>query len=1818
MFTAARVPVTTPSLLAAQRSRSRRKDDSESANTLVRNEQWQSYHGRAEVIFNPGVYCRDINTEPGGDCRIGQSDNTLIRDIAHELGHVTGLADYFCGYPDSDHLDYLAPGTKTLMNSWTIVGTAEDDPRLSCNVASPAQLDKDDYRRLYNPAKVDGLAGSVDRDSVTLTWNQGDVFVESHFEIQWWDQINSTWVRVATAAANAEAATLRGQTPGVQRYRVVSRTRALPIVQIGPVPAPGPTSAEVAVTVHPFVAPRNVTLAVSDDDLTGRFLWLGTAPRELKWELHRSQFEDRGFSLTLTQTDSASPVAFADLDRGYWYKLRGRACETRQDPGGVGEGVSGDQAPQLVEICGDWSDFSDAVEVAALGFCEASSSGPVGRSGEAGTTATACIPAEPVITSQPTATTDSITITWSQVSGASGYKVHVIGADESLPALDEGSDPVPVSGQGSRSHRFPSLQSGTAYKVLVRAFNDAATSNWAERRVVTVLASPELDTPIRSETSITLRWGQVKNADSYDVARVATTATCENATVERNITEGLPPLAKRFEHRFLIPESDRGRQHRLCVRAVNDEAHSVWVPVVEWTTLPAPTGVTAADLTHDSATLTWNQVGHATLYQLKAVTADNCGGAETVTTIDQPDTGTPVSTPVKLPEPETDYRFCVRAVQTINPDTPNERSRESAWSSDTGTTKPQPDVAVTIDAKAIGGDGTVNIEEQAAVITITGTATANASVSVTVGGTTLTAVTADEDGDWTVMVPANSAYIKESSVSVIAIASKDGHEDATAEESFQVDLTAPTVSYSPPSSLQVDTALEEIDPTTTDTDIDSYTETGGDELPKGLSLDESTGVVSGTPKERGDGITTTVITVEDDAGNSSPVTLSLPRVEGLAQTLNGFKYAPATLNWGDDAPTLTPPTGAEGALTYSASPESVCRVNETSGALTPEGLGKCTITVTAAATKTHESKTDTAKVTINAPTLTGELRAVKRSNGQIEFAFRPTGGEDLLPSPNRFVLPSEMTPGKWTNSSSFTTTIDELEFTVGKISVRLNCAGYIEVTLLPGEGERISPTMRNFYYKTAVVDAWRRSASLTVTLTLPDEEEEAEGAIGTAGVRMQAAAAGFMYPPGVEGGLMAEAAAVAGTAVSTAPCTPENLEVTEIAQRSMTLSWDPAPGAASYEVMRTDATTPEASSGTTSHEFDELSAASEYRLSVRSKRGAQTSAWAHSTETTLACGNVPASARTRPVSELRWSGSGAIQDEQRRDGTQPQTRTVDWNDGTCTGTVGEWEDEGQPSWGQWSDTDRQRCNPVEPVKPLTTRTASVTVTLREWQVRGDTAYERVRTDTEHYSRSVTREPVSEGCGWVIELWGSPDRVEAGSARDSGTTKVRPAAEGRTVTLSTTYSWVVRGDVAHQQVTVRKRDDVRPYVWSSAPTNAWQAGSWQLGTPYTVGPTDTGSSLTRPEPEERTVTLSTTHSWDVRGSVAYQQVTVRKRDDLRPYVWSGAPTNAWQLGSWQEGTPYTEGPTDTGTTLTKPDDYTIGPISARDADQDVYRWVVVFGPNLTCREHQEVSEATKWTTYRVTYTWGGTSWDSVVTSSFYHTYGSYKRTGETRACNFGPSGSSATSDGFLLAAGDYELEWSSGRIAFSVPAGASVTLSWRELADGSSQAVFSLSDGGELVVAADALSSASGSGAPDNPTLAAIAASLRDPTTESAAATAASSTACATGAQSTDGVTQVDLDASACTIIGSGGSLKVTSGGVSRSFNLPTGQEWLIINASTGNGGDAAAMLVEIASGGRVTVDLAGGTELARSVPAGRPDLGALFDSLTTRPSEPGT
>ncbi len=75
---------------------------------------------------------------------------------------------------------------------------------------------------------------------------------------------------------------------------------------------------------------------------------------------------------------------------------------------------------------------------------------------------------------------------------------------------------------------------------------------------------------------------------------------------------------------------------------------------------------------------------------------------------------------------------------------------------------------------------------------------------------------------------------------------------------------------------------------------------------------------------------------------------------------------------------------------------------------------------------------------------------------------------------------------------------------------------------------------------------------------------------------------------------------------------------------------------------------------------------------------------------------------------------------------------------------------------------------------------------------------------------------------------------------------------------------------------------------------------------------------QPPPQGNRVTLSTSYKWVERGTTAHEQVTKELRDDYKPYEWQGHPDCFWQLASaWVEGTPYTDGPRDTGQSEDKP-------------------------------------------------------------------------------------------------------------------------------------------------------------------------------------------------------------------------------------------------------------------------------------------------------------
>ena len=193
---------------------------------------------------------------------------------------------------------------------------------------------------------------------------------------------------------------------------------------------------------------------------------------------------------------------------------------------------------------------------------------------------------------------------------------------------------------------------------------------------------------------------------------------------------------------------------------------------------------------------------------------------------------------------------------------------------------------LTLNVDDVTGDNTINRSERTNNFAVTGNTGTDSGVTVTVtiGGTALTSVTsaivvAATEATWSVTVPANADYITETSVELSVTATKPNYTDApSVSRTLTVDLTAPTVSYTAPLSLQVGVEITPITPTKSE-DIFSYAISGGS-LPRGLSLHAKEGVISGVPTTGTPNMQTVGVLATDGAGNVDRPQITFPAVEG--------------------------------------------------------------------------------------------------------------------------------------------------------------------------------------------------------------------------------------------------------------------------------------------------------------------------------------------------------------------------------------------------------------------------------------------------------------------------------------------------------------------------------------------------------------------------------------------------------------------------------------------------------------------------------------------------------------------------------------------------------------------------------------------------------------------------------------------------------------------------------------------------------------------------------------------------------------------------
>ena len=204
-----------------------------------------------------------------------------------------------------------------------------------------------------------------------------------------------------------------------------------------------------------------------------------------------------------------------------------------------------------------------------------------------------------------TATGTSLTLSWTAVTGATGYEVkHSPG----------GETPTTVAGASSTSYTFSGLTADTAYTLSVRARNGSGTSAWSEVAKTTALAAPSNLSTTATSTSITLSWDAVTGATSYEVKQGATgTATASSSTTSHAFS-GLTAST----------------EYTLYVRAKNSNGTSEWSSLAKTTAPVAPSGL-SAEATSTSLTLSWTAVTGATSYEVKQGAAGTATASSSTT-----------------------------------------------------------------------------------------------------------------------------------------------------------------------------------------------------------------------------------------------------------------------------------------------------------------------------------------------------------------------------------------------------------------------------------------------------------------------------------------------------------------------------------------------------------------------------------------------------------------------------------------------------------------------------------------------------------------------------------------------------------------------------------------------------------------------------------------------------------------------------------------------------------------------------------------------------------------------------------------------------------------------------------------------------------------------------------------------------------------------------------------------------------------------------------------------------------------------------------
>ena len=275
---------------------------------------------------------------------------------------------------------------------------------------------------------------------------------------------------------------------------------------------------------------------------------------------------------------------------------------------------------------------------------------------------TLCLPSIPLNVTATAVSSSQIDVSWTAVSGATGYRVYRCTGTTCTPTTLVGS---PTTTSFSNT----GLAANTTYRYRVTAYNDFGESDYSNIATATTFpAIPSVPTNVScstvSSSQINVSWTAVSGATGYRVYR-CTGTTCTPTTLVGS------PTTTSFSNTSLAANTT----YRYRVTAYNTSGESTYSSITTCTTqasIPTvPTNVSCSTVSSSQIDVSWTAVSGATGYRVYRCTGTTC----TPTTL----VGSPTTTSFSNTSlaANTTYRYRVTAYNT---------SGESTYSSITTCT----------------------------------------------------------------------------------------------------------------------------------------------------------------------------------------------------------------------------------------------------------------------------------------------------------------------------------------------------------------------------------------------------------------------------------------------------------------------------------------------------------------------------------------------------------------------------------------------------------------------------------------------------------------------------------------------------------------------------------------------------------------------------------------------------------------------------------------------------------------------------------------------------------------------------------------------------------------------------------------------------------------------------------------------------------------------------------------------------------------------------------------------------------------------------